>query len=98
MVDIRIDGKHGTYFVTVSESDSETKHRVQVKDDYARSLTGGKADVKTLLTRSFEFLLEREPKETILPHFDLTAIERFFPGYEAEIKKRLNESNQSASI
>jgi len=40
--------------------------------------------------RSFEFLLEREPKESILTRFDLSLISRYFPEYEREIKRRLS--------
>ena len=42
-----------------------------------------------LIRKSFEFLLEHEPKESILSRFDLTVISRYFPEYEGEIKKRL---------
>jgi hypothetical protein len=38
---------------------------------------------------SFRFLLEREPKESILRRFNLTVISRYFPEYEREIKTRL---------
>jgi hypothetical protein len=31
----------------------------------------------------------REPKESILPSFELTVISRTFPGYEREIAGRL---------
>ena len=41
------------------------------------------------MKRSFEFLLEREPKELILRQFALPAIGRYFPDYPAEIRKRL---------
>ena len=73
--------------VIVSEESSETRHRVTVhKTDYER-LAGGKASPETLVTESFRFLLEREPKESILRSFDLTVIGRYFPGYEREIAK-----------
>jgi hypothetical protein len=39
--------------------------------------------------KSFLFLLEREPKESILRSFDLTVISRYFPEYEREITRRL---------
>ena len=42
------------------------------------------------MRKSFEFLLEREPKESILRQFDLPLIGRYFPEYEREIKKRLS--------
>jgi hypothetical protein len=34
-------------------------------------------------------LLEREPKESILGRFDLPVIGTYFPGYEAEIGRRI---------
>jgi hypothetical protein len=75
--------------VTVIEGSSQTRHRVNVrKTDYER-LTGGKASPETLVTESFRFLLEREPKESILRSFDLTVIGRYFSEYEREIRKRL---------
>jgi hypothetical protein len=75
--------------VTVSERGSELRHRVTVhKTDYER-LAGGKASAEELVTESFRFLLEREPKESILRSFDLTVIGRYFPEYEREIVKRL---------
>jgi hypothetical protein len=75
--------------VRVSEGGTETSHLVTVKpEDYLR-LTGGKVDASELVRRSFEFLLEREPKESILGKFDLTVIGRYFPSYEQEIRTRL---------
>jgi len=39
-----------------------------------------------LVRRSFDFLLAREPKESILRSFDLTAIARYFPEWERPIR------------
>jgi hypothetical protein len=75
--------------VTVRERGGETRHRVTLqKADYQR-LAGGKASPEALVTESFRFLLEREPKEAILGSFDLTVIGRYFPEYERVIRKRL---------
>lgn len=75
--------------VRISEGGTETSHLVTVKpEDYLR-LTGGKVDPAVLVRKSFEFLLEREPKESILGKFDLTVIGRYFPQYEQVIKSRL---------
>ena len=75
--------------VTVKEGRGETRHRVTLrKADYER-LSSGKADPEALVTESFRFLLEREPKESILRSFDLTLISRYFPEYEREIARRL---------
>ena len=79
----------GAFRVRVSEGASETSHRVTLKpEDYAR-LTNGKVELAELVRRSFEFLLEREPKESILAQFDLTVIARYFPEFEREIQRRL---------
>jgi hypothetical protein len=76
--------------VRVAESGSETTHDVTVNPgDYAR-LVGGKIEPEELVHRSFEFLLERESKESILSRFDLSVISRYFPEYEQEIKRRLS--------
>jgi hypothetical protein len=75
--------------VRVIESGTETTHDVTVSpNDYAK-LAGGKIQAEELVRRSFEFLLEREPKESILTRFDLSVISRYFPEYEREIKRLL---------
>ena len=74
--------------VTVRERGEESCHRVTLrKADYER-LTGGLTSPEALVTKSFQFLLEREPKEAILGSFDLMVISRYFPEYEREIGKR----------
>jgi hypothetical protein len=40
-----------------------------------------------LVRDSFRFLLEREPKESILREFKLSLIGRYFPEYEREITR-----------
>ncbi len=50
---------------------------------------GGEVSPESLIEKSFEFLLEREPKESILRSFELSVIERYFPEYRKEIKTRL---------
>jgi hypothetical protein len=79
----------GDYRVRVVEGASETSHRVTLKAEDCRRLAGEKAVPEELVRRSFEFLLEREPKESILARFDLPVIARYFPEYESEIARRL---------
>jgi uncharacterized protein YlxP (DUF503 family) len=77
--------------VRVSELGSETVHEVTVSSvDHAR-LAGDKIQPEELVRRSFEFLLERESKDSILARFDLSVISRYFPEYEREIKRRLSQ-------
>ncbi|HUJ81002.1 MAG TPA: hypothetical protein VLW83_03910 [Candidatus Acidoferrales bacterium] len=75
--------------VRVTEGKSQTSHRVTLtKADYDR-IASGKIEPAELVRRSFEFLLENEPKESILSRFDLTVISRYFPDFDREIQRRL---------
>jgi hypothetical protein len=78
--------------VRILEQDGETTHQVSLKKEDYTKLTGGKTEPAELVRRSFEFLLKREPKESILTRFDLSVIGRYFPEYEHEIQKRLNKN------
>ena len=83
----KLDASH--FRVRVIEAGSESTHHVTLDPkDYAR-LAGGAVEPEELIRKSFQFLLEREPKESILSRFDLSIIGRYFPEYEREIKKRL---------
>lgn len=76
--------------VQVSESNGQTRHSVALSRGDFESLANGKSITpEELVRRSFEFLLEREPKESILRQFPLTAISQYFPEYPTEIRKRL---------
>jgi hypothetical protein len=85
--------REGEYEVRVVEGKSESSHIVALKDsDYSR-LANNKITPEELIRRSFEFLLEHEPKESILSRFDITVISRYFPQYDSEIKKRIAGKN-----
>jgi len=74
--------------VTVSENDSKTEHEVSLsKNDHKK--IAGNATPEQLVKKSFEFLLEREPKESIFKEFDLMLISKYFPEYLSDIRKRL---------
>lgn len=66
----------------------EKEYLVNLDDAYWQDLTGGKIDKDELIRRSFEFLLEREPKESILPRFHLKVISHYFPEYEDVIRQK----------
>jgi len=87
---IQVEKLHeGEFRVTVAEGGSRTTHQVTLTNDYYRRLTGGAVAPEELIRRSFEFLLEHEPKESILSRFELPVIARYFPEYEHEIPKRM---------
>jgi hypothetical protein len=74
-----------TYDVLVEEGASRTTHTVTVwPSDVERYAPGSTPE--ELLEASFTFLLEREPKEAILPRFELPVIERYFPDYPAAMR------------
>ena len=69
-----------TYEVRVQDGQGSTTHEVTVwPSDVARYAP--EATPEQLLEASFQFLLEREPKESILRTFELPVIERYFPEY-----------------
>lgn len=74
------------FTVIISEEGSKTEHIVTLDDDHYEVLTHGKIPKEELIKRSFEFLLERESKESILSRFNLRVIKNYFPEYEEEIK------------
>ena len=76
-----------TFEVTVAEGDSQTVHTVHLNEAYVKKLKWEVNDIESLVKKSFEFLLEREPKESILREFDLEVIAHYFPEYNKEIGK-----------
>ncbi|MFO8235924.1 MAG: hypothetical protein R6U04_11030 [Bacteroidales bacterium] len=74
-----------TFQVTVEEDNSQSTHTVTVNDKFHKKLTGGVIPKEELVKKSFEFLLEREPKEAIMQNFNLEVISRFFPEYESHV-------------
>lgn len=94
MEEIQIREKKDTesgwiFAVRIGEGDDISDHKVELDKEYYDKLTGGKEEPEELIRRSFEYLLEREPKESIFSHFDLQVINRFFPEYKSEIAKRI---------
>jgi hypothetical protein len=83
----KLDASH--FRVRVVETGSESTHQVTLDPKDFGRLAGATTEPEELIRKSFQFLLEREPKEYILSHFDLSVISRYFPEYEREIKKRL---------
>lgn len=80
--------RESTYRVTVEDEGGRTTHDVTATTaDVERYAPGTRPE--RLLEASFEFLLEREPKESILSRFDLPVIERYFPEYPRTIRGKV---------
>jgi hypothetical protein len=90
MADISVKRIDDSTFEVTVVARTTTTHTVTVEPGYAAKLTGGKVPVETLISRSFEFLLEREPNTSILRRFDLPVIGHYFPEYERVILNRVS--------
>ena len=78
---IDVSPESGTTFRVVITDDEDTStHMVTVwPSDVERYAPGSTAE--ELLEAAFVFLLAREPKESILPSFELSVIEQYFPEF-----------------
>jgi hypothetical protein len=72
--------------VSVTDRGSTRQYEVRVSAAELSRFAPDASEPTDLVRRSFEFLLERESKESILPAFDLSLIGRYFPEYEGVIK------------
>lgn len=93
MADIQVrmeeQGSGWTAKVTVQEGGSSSQHTVTLEKSYFEKLSQGKYNPEQVIETSFEFLLARESKESILGRFDLPVIGRYFPEYEQALPKML---------
>lgn len=78
------------FCVIIGEDHSETKHEVTMAESVYKRLSGGKVSPERCVQAAFEFLLDREPKESILSRFDLTVISKYFPSFERDLGKYLH--------
>lgn len=85
-----VEAGEGYFDVEVSDGTSSSRHEVTVEPGTLDDLGVAEGDAAELVRRSFEFLLEREPKESILSSFELSVIGRYFPEYPDEIRRRLD--------
>jgi hypothetical protein len=86
------DGRHCR--VVVSDTSGPSTHDVSVPaaGPFLASLlpNAGFDDTERLVRETFAFLLEREPRSSILARFDLPVVERYFPEYPSEMRRRLS--------
>lgn len=75
--------------VLVSERGSASRHAVTLSRADPERLGWAEASADDLVQAAFRFLLDREPKEAILAHFELPVISSYFPEFEAELPSYL---------
>lgn len=74
--------------VSINEPTGPTFFKVSMDKDFLTQIGSGYHPEKVVL-KSFEFLLEREPKDKILQEFDITTISNYYPEFIRELEKRL---------
>jgi len=89
-VDCQPSGTGWRCSVTVGDDPSATRHEVEVSAATLSALAPSASDPLGLVRASFEFLLAREPRESILRTFELPLIGRYFADWEDEIRRRLS--------
>lgn len=72
------------FAVDVREGRGSSRHTVTL-DPALLARLGNGVSGETFVEGVFAFLLEREPKESILSRFDVSVVSRYFPEFESEI-------------
>ncbi|MGH8981430.1 MAG: hypothetical protein ACRDWE_10495 [Acidimicrobiales bacterium] len=86
-IDIERMGATDRWRVAVRARGQRSEHTVTVADELARDLGFGPEEVETLVRVSFEFLLEREPPQSILATFSIDQIGHYFSDYPAAVRR-----------
>lgn len=69
-----------TFEVVIEEEGSSSAHLITATNKHVELLCGG-CEPAHLVEASVRFLLDREPKESIMSQFDLDVIAGYFPEY-----------------
>ena len=94
MIQVRriAEGEPLAFEVVIRVGKGETHHQVTLAQETCRRLTAGRHEPEQCIEAAFRFLLDREPKESILRRFDVTVISRYFPEFERELPRYLSRS------
>lgn len=93
MAKIKVEKTDGnSFYVTVSEEGGGTStYSINLDLVAYQRLSQGKVSPEDFVKLSFEFLLERETKESILSSFAIPeTINRYFPEFESVIVKKVS--------
>ncbi|MGM0482503.1 MAG: hypothetical protein ACQEP6_01410 [Patescibacteria group bacterium] len=83
------DEEGWVFHVLVIDDKSESEHSVSLTKETFKRL-GGDRGASDLVREAFEFLLQKEPKESIFKSFDVSEISDHFPEFEDVITKRMS--------
>ena len=73
------------FHVRVADDANATEHDVTLSRPDHERLAGRYPTPEAFVRACFAFLLEREPKESILRSFDISQIATYFPEFETQI-------------
>ena len=71
-----------TFDVVVRDARGASRHRVTIEADEARRWAELGAEPARCVEAALLFLIDREPKESILRSFDTRVIRRYFPEFD----------------
>ena len=77
--------------VIIRDWSGETRYQVTMSAATFERLSGGSATPEECMHAAFRFLLDREPKDSILRRFDVSVIERYFPEFFREFPRYRDE-------
>ena len=96
MIDVALvkDADPLEFAVVIREGGGETRHDVTMARGLHQRLTNGGQTPSACVQAAFGFLLDREPKEAILPCFDISIISRYFPEFERELPRYFEQAQR----
>lgn len=78
------------FIVTLTDdSGQENVYHVSMDKDFLLRI-GKEYSPEKIVKKSFEFLLEKEPKEEILAEFDISLISHYYPDYLEKLLKKMD--------
>ena len=75
-------GSGFTFNVIVRDLHGESRHRVTIEANEAERWARLGAEPSSCAEAVMRYLLDREPKESILSAFDMHAVRRYFPEFD----------------
>jgi hypothetical protein len=80
------------FAVEVRDERGSSRHTVTLDPALLQRLSAGRTTSgEAFVEAVFEFLLERESKDSILSRFDVSVVSRYFPEFETEIASYLGD-------
>ncbi|HRN84910.1 MAG TPA: hypothetical protein PK857_08825 [Hyphomicrobium sp.] len=78
-----------TFLVQVRDAEGESSYDVTLGQNTYERLSGQKYAPETCVEAAFRFLLDREPRQSILSRFDVDRISQYFPEFEGTLPSYL---------